>query len=403
MNLRELAALFRGAPRGADATGRRLASCSSVADLERAAARRLPRSVFDFVCGGAEDELTLRRNRAALEEIAFVPSVLAGTERIDLSRELLGQRRPLPFVLGPTGFSRVIHHEGELAVARAAAAAGVPYALSTASTVSIEDVARASQGPLWFGLYPWPDRGLNRELIDRAKAAGYAVLVLTVDVPVPGGRERDARNGFAIPPRLAARTLWDGIAHPEWTWNFLRGAPLTAANVPQLWGAGSSSTRFPAMFDKTVTWADLEWFMAAWNGPFVLKGVMSPDDAARAVKSNVDGIVVSNHGGRQLDGAQSSLAALERIVERVGGDIEVYVDSGFRRGRDIVAALALGARAVLIGRAYLWGLAAGGQPGVERAVRILAAEIERTLRLLGVASVDALTRAVLARDCRSPS
>lgn len=397
MKLREIASLFCAPPRIADATQRRLAACRTIADLRRVASRRLPRSVYDYVSGGAEDELTLRRNRTALKQAAFVPNVLAGIERVDMSRTMLGRRRPLPFVLGPTGFTRVVHHEGELAVARAAAAVGIPYTLSIVSNVSMEAVGQASNGARWFGLYPWPDRGLNLEMISRAKAAGYEALVLTVDVPAPGGRERDARNGFTIPPRLGMRSIWGGVTHPSWLWNFLRSDALIAANVPQLWGNGSSSTKFPSLFDSKMSWDDLDWFVDAWNGPFVLKGIMSADDAARAVKAKVSAIVVSNHGGRQLDGTLSSFEALERVVDRVGDDLEVFIDSGFRRGRDIVAALALGARAVFVGRAYLWALAAGGQPGVEHMVRILSTEIERTLRLLGVSSVDHLTRSVLAR------
>ena len=348
--------------------------------------------MFDFIDGGAENELTQQRNRRAVESLTMTPRVLTGVTDPDLGCTLLGRRRPSPFVLAPTGFTRSIHSQGEAAVARAASRHGVPFTLSSSSNTSIEAVAAGGDGPFWFGLYPWRDRGISLNQMERAKASGYEALVLTVDVPVAGNRLRDLRNGFSVPPRLGLRTVVDGIRHPAWSWNFVRGEALSFANVSQRAVDTALTTSFAnLMFDPILTWDDLSWYREAWDGPFVLKGLLHPQDVARAAKLGFSAAVISNHGGRQLGAAPATVHALQRVRDVVGDDIELLVDSGFRRGHDIVAALALGASGVLLGRSYLYGLGAGGEQGVERVVALLLAEIRRTLVLLGVSGIEALT------------
>ncbi|GAA4735904.1 alpha-hydroxy acid oxidase [Modestobacter marinus] len=401
MSPAEMVALLRVRRPELDGDRRRLARCHTVADLRTTARRRLPRAVFDYVDGAAEDEVTMRRNRAAFDEWELVPSVLRDVGEVELGTEVLGARTALPMVLGPTGFTRMVHPDGELAVARAAAARGIPYTAATMGTTSLEDVAAevaaAAGGPTqWFQLYVWRDRGLCKELISRAREAGYRALVLTVDTPVPGARERDLRNGLTIPPELGLRTLADGARRPHWWWGLLRSEAVTFANVQHVAGGPQAVMEFVGrQFDPTVTWDDIAWMVEAWGGPFVVKGVLTAADARRAAAAGVDAVVVSNHGGRQLDHVGATLTALTEVVDAVGADLEVLVDSGFRRGTDIATALALGARAVLLGRPQLYGLAVGGQAGVERAVDLLAAELRRALQLLGVTDVAQLDRSVL--------
>jgi L-lactate dehydrogenase (cytochrome) len=292
----------------------------------------------------------------------------------------------------------MVHHEGELAVARAAARAGVPYTLSTMGTRSIERVAAEGDGAQWFQLYVWRDRGLAKELITRAKEAGYAALVLTVDVPVPGARERDLRNGFTIPPSLGLRTFFEGAKHPHWWWRFLTRDVMSFESVSDRAASPSGVMQFLAeQFDPSVTWDDLDWMREAWDGPFVLKGVVHPDDARQAADLGVTGIVVSNHGGRQLDRGPATIDALPRVVDAVGDRLEVLFDSGIRRGRDIVTALALGARACMIGRAYLYGLATAGERGVDHAIALLAAELRRSMQLVGARTVAELEPSMVVR------
>lgn len=394
----EMVALLRVQRPELDGDRRRLARCHTVADLRATARRRLPRAVFDYVDGAAEDEVTLRRNRSAFDELELVPSVLCDVGEVELGTEVLGARTALPLVLGPTGFTRMVHPEGELAVARAAAARGIPYTAATLGTTSLEEIAAAGSPPQWFQLYVWRDRGLCTELISRAREAGYRALVLTVDTPVPGARERDLRSGLTIPPELGLRTLADGARRPHWWWGLLRSEAVTFANVRHVAGGPQAVMEFVGrQFDPTVTWDDIGWMVEAWGGPFVVKGVLTAADARRAAATGVDAVVVSNHGGRQLDHVGATLTALTEVVDAVGGDLEVLVDSGFRRGTDIAKALALGARAVLLGRPQLYGLAVGGQAGVERAVDLLAAELRRALQLLGVTDVAQLDRSVLRR------
>lgn len=368
-------------------TERRLDRCFTVEDLRRVARRRLPRAVFDYVDGGTEDEVTMRRNRAAFEELELEPRVLRDVSEVDPSVELFGRRIPLPVVLAPTGMTRLTHWEGELAVARAASQVGLPYVLSTMATVSIERVAAASRAPLWFQLYMWRDRGLCRELVARAREAGYEALVLTVDTPVAGARERDFRNGFTIPPSIGLRTLLDGARRPSWWWRFLTSEAIGFDNVRGR-AEGSASLAFVAtQFDASVTWDDVAWLAGEWGGPFVLKGVMTPADAKQAAALGVGAIVVSNHGGRQLDHVPATIDALPRIADAVGDGTTVLFDSGVRRGVDVAKALASGARAVLVGRAYLYGLGAAGEAGVVKAVRILDGELRRAMSLMGARRV----------------
>ena len=354
--------------------------------------------MFDYIDGGAEDEITLQRNAGAFDDLVLTPRVLRDVDDVDLSTTILGSESSLPFALAPTGFTRMTHHEGELAVARAAGRARIPYTLSTMGTRSIERVASVASGPLWFQLYVWRDRGLAKELIERARAAGYDALLLTVDVPVPGARERDLRNGLTIPPSLGVRTFFEGARHPHWWWRFLTGDVLSFESVSDRAAKPSGVMAFLAeQFDPSVTWDDLEWMLQAWNGPFVLKGVVDPDDARRAADAGVTGIVVSNHGGRQLDRGPATIDALPGIVDAVGDRLEVLFDSGIRRGGDIVTALALGARACLIGRAYLYGLGTAGEAGVDKAIELLAAELRRSMQLVGARTVRDLEPSIVTR------
>ena len=373
----------------------RLARCHSIADLRRLTKRRLPRAVFDYADGAAEDEVTARRNEAAFEDYELLPRVLRDVSSVDLSTTVLGAPVSMPVLLAPTGMTRLFHHDGETAAARAAHRAGVVYTLSSLSTVSIEDLAAASDGPRWFQIYVWKDRGLVREFFDRCRAAGYDALMLTVDMPVLGQRERDLRNGMTIPPSLTLGSALDAALHPSWWWNFLTKPRIGFANVAGKGDAGRGDltalwTYINTQFDPSVTWRDLEWMIGEWNGSFAVKGMLDAEDAARAASLGARGIVVSNHGGRQLDHSPASLDALPAVVEAVAGRAEVILDGGVRRGADVAKALALGARACAIGRAYLYGIGAGGEQGVDRALELLRAELHRALALLGCASVGDL-------------
>ena len=383
-------------------TERRLARCHSIADLRQVAKRRLPRAVFDYADGGAEDEVTERRNSAAFQRYDLVPKVLVDVSEVNITTTVLGQPIDLPLILAPTGLTRLFHHEGELAVARAAERAGTIYTLSALSSTSIEDVAAAAGGPRWFQIYVWRDRGLVEEFFERCRESGYAALCLTVDVPVLGQRERDLRNGMTIPPQLTVSAIIDAGLHPTWWWRFLTSQRITMANVVGQGEAGRTDvtalgTYVNRQFDPSVTWDDLAWMVEQWDGPFAVKGILRPEDAQRAVELGVQAIVVSNHGGRQLDQAPAAIAVLPEIVNAVGGRAEVVLDGGVRRGSDIVKALALGARACMIGRPYLYGLGAGGQRGVERALELLRSEIRRSMALVGCRSVNDLDASFVCR------
>ncbi len=385
----ELRPLLRLRPVDLDGTRRRLAGAYTVSDLRRIARARTPRSVFDYVDGAADGEVSLARARRVLSGVTFHPSVLRDVSSVELGTTMLGTPVGRPWVFAPTGFTRMMHHEGEAAVARSAARAGVPYTLSTMGTTSIEDVAAAAPGGHhWFGFYVWKDRARSEDILARARAAGYEALVLTVDVPVGGARLRDDRNGFAIPPRLSPRTIADGALHPNWWANFLTTEPLRFASFDS-W-SGTIEALANHMFDPSVEIADLEWVRRFWDGPLVVKGLQSVDDVRRVADAGVDAVVLSNHGGRQLDRAPVPLTLVPEAVEAVGDRVEVFVDTGFASGADVVAALALGAKGVMLGRAYLYALMAGGERGVDRLDEILTAQLRRTLQLLGVRSVAEL-------------
>ena len=383
-----------------DPTARRLRGVASVHDLRRIARRRLPSGIFDYIDGGAGDERSLRENLDAYASLAFQPRVLAGLETIETGTTVLGRPIAFPLVLAPTGLTRIAHPDGELAVARAASRAGIPYALSTLSATSIEDVARESDGSLWFQVYVWRDRGLVAELIARAESARYEAIVLTVDTPVLGRRERDIRHGLSLPPTIGLETVVDGMLHPGWTWSFLRSDPIRFANIV---GSSVDEGRDAVVlaeftmrqFDHRLSWRDVEWLRSIWPRALVLKGIQTVEDAVLAADAGVDAVILSNHGGRQLDDAPTPLSLVAPVTDALGGRVEVICDGGIRRGSDIVKALALGARACMAGRAYLYGLAAAGEQGVDLALDLIASELRSTMALVGAASPDDLHRGLV--------
>jgi L-lactate dehydrogenase (cytochrome) len=384
----ELRPLLR--PRGLplDPTDRRLAGVASIPDLRRLARRRAPRAVFDYTDGAAGEEVGLRRSREAYARVEFQPSVLRDVSSVDTSTTILGRPASLPLVFAPTGFTRMMHTDGEPAVARVAERSGIPYALSTMGTTSIERLAADAGGRRWFQLYLWRDREASRDLVVRAREAGYEALVLTVDTPVPGARLRDVRNGLTIPPSLSLRTLAEGALHPAWWFDLLSTEPLEFASLNRF--DGTVAELAGKMFDPAATIDDLAWLRSVWDGPLVVKGIQTVADARSVVAAGADALIVSNHGGRQLDRAPTPLEVLPAVAEAVGGRAEVYVDGGILSGSDVVAAVAYGARAALVGRAYLYGLMAGGERGVQRVADILRDEVAGTLALLGVTRVGDL-------------
>jgi L-lactate dehydrogenase (cytochrome) len=360
---------------------------ASVDDLRRAARDYLPRMVFDFVDGGAEREITLRANTADFETLRFAPRVLTDVSQVELGTTLLGEPIALPLAIAPMGLCGLVRPQGELALARAAKAAGIPMALSTAASHSLEAVMDAAPGNLWFQLYIFRDREFAKSLVQRARAAGYRALVVTVDLTRGGKREKDIHNGFTVPPRFTRRTALDLARHPRWLWRMAPHRGQTLGNLVG-WGGQDSdvvalSTFMNTQIDPSITWADLDWLRAQWDLPLLVKGILHPDDAREALARGADGIIVSNHGGRQLDGAPSTIRALPAIADAVGGAAEIVLDSGVRRGADILKALALGARACLIGKAALYGLPAGGEAGVTRVLAILRQELDVAMALTG--------------------
>ncbi|RHW29163.1 alpha-hydroxy-acid oxidizing protein [Nocardioides immobilis] len=387
---RDLAPLLQFRRPTWSARQRRLAKALTIEDLRRIARRRTPRAAFDYTDGAADGEVSLARARAAFADVEFRPSILRDVSEVDTSRVVLGERVEWPFGIAPTGFTRLMHTEGEIAGATAAAAAGIPFALSTMGTTSIEAVAAAAPGGRhWFQLYMWKDRDRSMALVERAARAGFDTLLVTVDVPAAGARLRDVRNGMTIPPTLTPRTILDAIPRPAWWFNFLTTEPLAFASLDS-W-SGTVAELLDTMFDPTVTYDDLAWIREQWPGNVVVKGVQTVDDARRVRDVGVDAVLLSNHGGRQLDRAPVPFHLLPEVVRAVGGDVEVHLDTGIMSGQDIVAAVAHGARFSVVGRAYLYGLMAGGRAGVDRAIEILTGQIERTMRLLGVTSLDELT------------
>jgi L-lactate dehydrogenase (cytochrome) len=386
----ELRPYLRTGPVRLSSVDRRLAKAATVGDLRSVARRHVPRAVFDYVDGAAESETSLRRSREAFARVEFVPSVLRDVSEVDLSTTILGRPASMPLVFAPTGFTRLMHQEGEPSVARVAGRMGIPFALSTLGTTSPEDVAVAAPTTdRWFQLYLWNDRAAALDLVRRARAAGYSALILTVDTPVAGARLRDVHNGFTIPPTLSVRTLIDMGLHPGWWFDKLTTEPLRFAVFSET--GGTVADLIDRVFDPTITIDDFAWLREAWDGPLVIKGIQTVDDACAVVDAGADAIVISNHGGRQLDRAPTPLEQLPSIAAAVGDRAEVYLDGGVLGGADVVAAVAMGARSVLVGRAYLYGLMAGGERGVTRAGELLRREAVRTMQLLGVRRVADLT------------
>lgn len=372
------------------ATQRRLAAALTIADLRRLAEQRTPKAAFDYTDGAAEEELSLARARQAFRDIEFHPTILRDVAKVDTGVTILGDRSDLPFGIAPTGFTRLMHTEGEVAGAHAAARAGIPFSLSTLGTTTIEDVKRANpHGRNWFQLYMWKDRDRSMALVERAVAAGFDTLLVTVDVPVAGARLRDTRNGMSIPPALTLSTVLDTVRYPRWWFDLFTTDPLTFAELDR-WD-GTVAEYLDSTFDPTVTFADLAWIKTQWPNKLVVKGIQTLEDARAVVDLGVDGVLLSNHGGRQLDRAPVPFHLLPTVARELGRDTEILLDTGIMSGADVVAALALGARFTLIGRAYLYGLMAGGEAGVDRAIEILSGQVSRTMRLLGVTSVDELT------------
>jgi len=368
---------------------RRLTRALTIYDLRDIAKRRTPQAPFDYTDGGADTESSLTRARAAYEKLEFQPKILLNVKDVDLSVQMLGKKMSMPLGIAPTGFTRMMQTEGEYAGACAAADAGIPYTLSTMGTRSIEDVAKAAPtGRNWFQLYMWKDRDRSMALVDRAKAAGFDTLVLTVDVPVAGARLRDVRNGMTIPPSLTSKTILNAIPRPAWWINFLTTDPLKFASLDS-WN-GTVAELLDSMFDPTVTYEDLKWIRGQWQGNLVVKGIQNVDDAVMSIEAGADAIILSNHGGRQLDRAPVPLHLLPEVIKAVGNKAEVHVDTGIMHGADVVAALASGAKFTWIGRAYLYGLMAGGKPGVDRTLEILRTQITRTMKLLGARTVAEL-------------
>ena len=373
----------------------------NIEDLRKIARRKLPKPLFNYIDGGADDETNVLGNVHAFDSASLVPEYLVDVAKIDTTTTVLGREISMPLFLAPTGMTRLFHHDGETAVSKAAAEAGIYYSLSTVGATSIEDVAAACDGPKSFQIYVMKDRSLTREFIQRCKEANYDSLMLTVDIPVDGNRERELRYGFSMPPKLNLAGIAGFAARPGWVYQALTHPKAILANVAHKISEGSSESTslteyIASQFDPSVTWDDLEWMIAEWDGPFAIKGILSAADARKAVDRGVTAIMVSNHGGRQLDGSLSAFDALGPIVDEVGGECEIICDGGIRRGTHVLKALARGATACSMGRPYLFGLAAGGQAGVSKAVELLRAEIERGMGLIGCRNISEISEKHIA-------
>lgn len=374
----------------------RLAAAADVWDLRTIAKRRTPTAAFDYVDGAAGREITATRARQVFDSVELLPRILHGTAHSDLSTTIAGAPSAFPFGIAPTGFTRFMHSEGEIGGSRAAQKAGIPFSLSTMGTRSIEEVAAAApEGRKWFQLYLWKDREKSKKLVARAAAAGFDTLLVTVDTPVAGQRLRDARNGMKIPPELTLKTVLDASYRPEWWYNFLTTDSLKFASLSDT--SADLPTIINSMFDSSLDFEDLRWIRELWKGKLFVKGVLTTEDAAKAKAAGADGLVVSNHGGRQLDRAPIAFEALSEVRAEVGLEMEIIMDSGIMSGADIVAALCAGADFVLIGRAYLYGLMAGGEEGVSRAIELLAKEVEVNMQLMGAASIKDLDESLIRR------
>lgn len=375
----------------------------NVEDYRLQAKRVLPQFVFDYVDGAADDEQCLRRNASAMEDLYLLPTCLSDVSEIDTSVELFGQRWKLPIAIAPTGFNGLCRPGGDVLLAKAATSAGVPFTLSTASNARLEDVARAGEGIRWLQLYVMTDRSIAQQMMKRAQVAGYSALVLTVDVPVSGNRERDVRNGFRLPFRPGVKTILDICRHPQWLARTLLNGSPGFVNLSESADAKTSTQLQAALLsramDRTLAWHDLDWIRSHWKGSLLIKGILNPQDAERAVQHGVDGIIVSNHGGRQFDAAPSTMQILPSIVAAAGSRIPVLIDGGFRRGTDVAKALALGARAVMIGRPAIYGMAAAGEVGARAVLDILGSELARSMTLLGArTTADFCASQVWCRD-----
>ena len=375
----------------------KLDRCLNIDDLRVAARQRAHRMVFDYIDGGADDEVSLGRNTKAFDDYDLLFKVLAGADNVDMSTTLLGEKIDVPFFASPAAGHRLFHTHGERGVAKAADSAGTIFSLSTLSSVSIEEIAALTNGPKWFQLYVWKDRGLVKEMMDRAREAGYKALILTVDFPIAGNRERDPRNGFSIPPKVGVKQAWHALRAPAWSLDYVIRPSVKYANLSADTAAVSLQDFVYEQFDAGFNWRDAEWLLGEWNGPAVIKGVVRPDDARRAVDLGFNAVMVSNHGGWQLDRSPAPVHVLESIVDAVGPDAEVILDGGVRRGTDILIALALGARAVGFARPFLYGLAAAGEAGARRAMDILTNELRRDMVLLGTDRVSKIKRSLVRR------
>ena len=360
---------------------------TNIADLRALAKRRVPRAFFEYADRGSYDETTLHENRAALDRLHFRPRVMIDVDQRSLATEIVGQRVSMPLAIAPTGLTGLQHGSGEIHGARAAARAGIPFCLSTMSICSIEQVKAASEAPFWFQVYVMRDRGFTRELIARAREAGCSALMLTADLTIQGQRHREIKNGLSVPPKITLRNLFDIASKPRWAWNVLRAPSRSFGNLDGRIGGADSLTTLAqwiaSQFDPTLTWRDLEWIRELWPGKLIVKGIMDPEDARLAANHDVDAVVVSNHGGRQLDGAPATIDVLPAIVDAVGDRLEVLFDSGITSGQDLLKALALGARAGLIGKAFLYGLGADGEAGVTQAIEIIRRELSVSMALTG--------------------
>ena len=375
----------------------RIERANNVADLRRIARRRLPLPIFDYIEGGADDEVSLRRNVSAFADYELIPDVLNDVSQIRTETRIFGQPARWPLMLSPTGLTRMFHDQAELAVARAAARHGIPYSLSTMGTTRLEDFARAFAGPKVFQIYIFKDRGLTAEFVARCREAGFHGLALTVDTPVAGNRERDRVSGFSLPPKLTLASLLSFALHPSWSLPALTGSKFDLANVSHridALGSGPMSLfeYIGGQFDRSVGWRDVEWLAREWSGPLAIKGVMTPEDAHRSIASGATGVMISNHGGRQLDGAPAPIDQIAAVRDILGDAPDVICDGGIRRGSDVVKALALGATACSIGRPYLYGLAADGERGVDHVLTLLRQEFERTLTLAGINNIAHIAR-----------
>ncbi len=381
--------------------------CHDISDLRHAAKKHLPRFVFDFMDGGADDEVSLKSNSENFEHYSLVPQVLTDVSNVNMETTVMGKKIPMPLIFSPTGLSRLFHFEGERAVAKAAAEAGIIYSLSSGSSVSIEEIGALTNGPKWFQIYVWRDRDLVKEFISRARVSGYHALCLTVDVQVYGNRQRDLYNGMTTPIRPTRKLALDLISHPRWWLNLITNGQPQLANVKDKMGTNRNDLNSQAayinrQFDRSVTWEDAAWMIREWGGEFAIKGILSVSDALKAVEIGATGIIVSNHGGRQLDHTPSPISALPHIVEAVGGKADVILDGGVRRGTDILKAVALGAQACMIGRPYLYGLASGGETGVSHTLQIFSEEMKRDMSLLGVRSISEISKQHIVENGGNP-